>query len=311
MSNIVFNSFLNLLVSTDSKYTKDYIYDNRNFDVWFCNKSLNFSAENGMDKKLKDFPKLTSNISYLGNLNVFSIDTVFADDGLPSEFTYQSKDYLNIPASAYIFSKNQYPSTCKLNKDYNYQNFDYYVADTSLDINGKFALKNTNDYDITKLATYNNQIKSKWTPIADYFASEYCFSGEYDQAEYAVYDIPEERLVENKTNVYTNTSELLIPPTNVVGGALLITWFDGTRQNIYNNDGELTTTSGYTYKVDNDQGQEEERYKKYPLAYRNAPSTATSGNSIPVTYMELPKTYNLKDVKLNIQWSENGLFSLK
>jgi hypothetical protein len=54
---------------------------------------------------------------------------------------------------------------------------------------------------------------------------------------------------------------------------------------------------------------EEKNGHKLPLVYDNYP--AKFNECIPVCYMELPKTYNLNSVKMNIQWSENGLFSLK
>ena len=50
-------------------------------------------------------------------------------------------------------------------------------------------------------------------------------------------------------------------------------------------------------------------YRRNPLMYKSFPEQ--SGSCIPVCYMDLPQTYNLNKVLLNIEWSENGLFSLK
>ena len=72
-NNIVFNSFLNLLVNKDPKYTKEYIYDINKFDVWFCARGKSFSANNILNNKLdKLFTELnkasTNKEPLLGNV---------------------------------------------------------------------------------------------------------------------------------------------------------------------------------------------------------------------------------------------------
>ena len=84
----------------------------------------------------------------------------------------------------------------------------------------------------------------------------------------------------------------------MVGGALFITWYDGKRLTLYNNNGNLVTD-----EIDPITKQ------RNPLMYKSFPEQ--SGSCIPVCYMDLPQTYNLNKVLLNIEWSENGLFSLK
>ena len=325
-NSIIFNSFVNILlnpaISTKAKQqgisVKDYIYDNKKFDVWLCSKSIVFenSDLNSTFDNDNQIKALSENFSYIGNIGALRTENVFSMDGLPSEDSYQK--ILNIPASAYIFSEYQYPTNCKLNKDYNYYAFPYYVADTTNKVNnikmsspviGSTYLRPNNNYDITLLTNYNSSIKKDWTPNKDYFLHEYNFSSGYNSEEYAMYSVDEELLIEDQINITTNRSTFEIPPINSIGGALLISWNDKERENIYNHNGELTNVSGKQYKIELPDGTIETKEKHYPLAYTNFPKY--SGASIPVCYSELPKNYNLKEVLLNIEWSQNGIFSLK
>lgn len=304
-NSVVFNSFLSLLMGNLSK---DKIYNDRNFDIWLCSKGRSFSGINYPNYTLSSY-YTEDNITYLFNLGSLKTETVYSEDGLPSSGCYQMAEngFLNIPASAYIFSKIQYPIGCRINKDYNYEGYDYSVADINNVpyVPGVLQLNKSNNYDITKISAYNLNIMKIWPEIDEYFASEYNFSSGYNEDEYATYNVKQDQLIEDQTNVIAENTKFDIQPTNVIGGALMITWTNGPRVTLYNNNGELTTVSATTaLKSDG-----REVHKPFPVAYKNMPSV--TGSCIPVCYMELPKTYNLKDVAMNIQWSEQGLFSLK
>ena len=323
-NNVVFNSFMDLLLNPETinkaksknLTVKDYIYDNKKFDIWFCSKGIGFKNDN-LKAKLSDDEFKSHEMTYIGNIGSLRLEDVFSEDGLPNEQSYQ--ELLNIPASAYIFSNYQYPTSCRIRKDYNYQGFNYYVADTSNKIKNEY-IANTNiisnyarpfyNYDITETtAFYNKNTKDAWKQNSAYFAQEYNFSSGYNVDEYATYNIEAEQLLEDQINLATNNSKFIIPPNNVIGGALLFTWNGGKRTAYYNLSGKLTTASSYNYTIINAQGKEEVIEKPLPVVYPNIP--VVSGDCIPVCYMELPKTYNLKDAVMNIQWSENGIFSLK
>ena len=347
-NSTTFNSFLNLLLArrsrTDSnkKLTKTEIYDNCKFDLWFCAKGRSFSGTEfqSLDLQLdtlfpsnkaedegiippKDNSLYPPNIMYLRNLGNLDIQTVFSEDGLPSEETYQH--LLDIPASAYIFSKNQYPIESKVNQDYNYKAIDFYVADTSELPNAQYDVQTVlnNDVDIMPfpyrrwpnvkktLSPYNKyslasafdmgyikneKEKKYWERNNKYFLTDYGFSSGYEQAEYYKYNVPEETVIDDQTNFYSDTLSFDLPSVNTIGGALLVTWYDGERRNIYYNNGDFTTAAT------KDSG------KPNQLVYENMP--VSTGESIPCFYMELPKNYNLKAVNLNIEWSENGIVSL-
>jgi hypothetical protein len=310
----VFNSFKYLLFKTGSGKNAD-LYNSIYFDAWLCPKGRNFSGIKKIDANLRTyFPNPNGNdsskmISYVANLGLLQRENVFSEDGLPSEDCYQSENFLNIPASAYIFSKRQYPQGCIVDRDYNYRSYDYYVNDTSLDTVHNYydpIMNPTNDYNIEKVRSnleakngFHKDVESTWTSgLKPYFESEYGFTSGYNPTEYAAYNVKELPLVENQMNVKSPVRQFDIPPVNMVGGTLFITWYNGERETLYNNNGNLVTE-----EID------PVTKKKNPLAFRNFP--ANSASCIPVCYMDLPQTYNLNKVLLNIEWSENGLFSLK
>ena len=301
-NNIVFNSFINLLLTkkvSGTETVKNRIYDSKNFDIWLCSKGKSFFKNNDINTKLNDYFVTTADkndITFLYNLGTLKTEIVNSEDGLPAEHTYQ--ELLNIPASAYVFSSPNYSKECQINKDYNYEGFAYHVADTNKDytLSNGSTMYPRNNYDITKLGTYDTNFKTDWEPINNYFESEYNFSSGYDPREYSTYNVKNDLVIEDQINVASNSVSFDIQPTNVVGGALMITWYDGKRETLYSNGGQLTTLTG------------DGKSKRYDLKFKNIPQTTAA--CIPVCYMELPKTYNLKDSRVNIQWSENGLFSL-
>lgn len=295
----VFNSFLKLLMSGKEK---EEIYNKMSFDLWFCSKNINFS--NDLDDRLGNYfdANNSKQILYIGNLGNMEIQNVFSEDGLPTEDCYQSSGFLNIPASAYIFSKHNYPRDCRIDQDYNYMGYDYYVEDTTLNLDSNQAIMEPeNNYDITSLSAmdfYEHYVKPTWQNIGPYFKTEYGFTSGYDDKEYSIYNIEKLPLVEDQFNVYSNNTKFDIQSTNIIGGAFLVTWYDGERANVYNDNGkEVLEELNQVTK------------QKNPLIYANKPTEPQ--NSILVSYTELPKTFNLNKMSMNIQWSENGLFSIK
>ena len=317
----VFNAFKKLLFDAGSGETKD-LYNSIYFDAWICPKGKNFAGSNGLNSRLSTYFKdsykgINKAIDYIGNLGILQRENVFSEDGLPSEDCYQSDNFLNIPESAYIFSTRQFPRNCNVDRDYNYTAFKYYVDDTSLDKyqepSQSMGPRTSYDpimgpkenYDLTKVYSvhdaqngFHEKTMHDWEPVSGYFKSEYNFTSGYDPTEYATYNIKEIPLVENQMNVKSPVKQFDIPPVNMAGGTLFITWYDGQRLALYNNNGNLVTD-----EIDPVTKQ------KNPLMYKSFP--AQSGKCIPVCYMDLPQTYNLNKVLLNIEWSENGLFSLK
>lgn len=318
--NKVFNSFIyNVLMKNLDNIEQTDIYEPTNFDIWFCSKNKSF--DNRITLTLKDlitmFPNSNknkgdnfniNNISaiYLDNLGQTDIETVSDEDGLPSVSSYQSM--LNIPASAYMFSKNNAPVDLSIRQDSNYNSFDYYVKDTINNIPiGAAALKRENDFNIEKLTDTTVDLDYWNNYCKEYFDSEYNFSAGYSDTEYNIFNVKKDLLVENMVNLHAIDSDIDILPTDYVGGALLITWYNGPRKELYNYQGKLY----YKESLDNLFGEKnidkstifmDPQYSLFPENY---------SDSIPVCYIELPKTYNLKDTKINIQWSENGIFSFK
>lgn len=327
MSNVLFNSFLNVLLDNDPKYTqlaenttakydtkKDYVYDTRKFDIWLCPKGCSFKNE--MNDTLGDI--FSSNITYLNNLGNITLENVNSEDGLPSSGCYQMTEILNVPASAYIFSKNNYPQDCKVNMDYDYESMNYFVDDCCAKNNyvpHVPRLSPENSYDVNKVS---NELSTKdleyFTDNSAHFVTEYGFSSGYNSDEYSIYNIPKNLLIEDQVNLKTTDGNFDLPAINVNGGALLITWTDLGKQKVYSYHSELLTSGSIYNRMKQANsgltvGEFENEIRYIPVAYENFP--INSAACIPVSYTELPKNYNLKNTKLNIQWSEDGVFSLK
>lgn len=298
---ILFNSFKELLF----KYDKTELYNSMNFDLWFCSKN-SFTLGKGNNKPTdtletyyyKD-PIDVKTIAYLYNMGSVDVNNVFSEDGLPAEKSYQ--ELLNVPASAYIFSKNNYPIGCKIADDYNYSGYNYLVNDIStndyskIELYGDDTLSIKNGYNVSAIP----EVSKAWSGVSAYFKNEYDYKSIYDNTEYSIYNIKRDELVEDQMNVGSEITEFNVSSTNVVGGALMVTWYNGQRMNLYRGiDNVLTTAAIDTL-----------RNTENVLVYENIPTE--SGACIPVCYVELPKTFDLKNVKMNIRWSENGIFSLK
>ena len=296
----------------DPKYNKEYIYDTKKFDIWFCSKGLQF--DNNMNDTLGSL--FSNNITYLNNLGNITLENISSEDGLPSSGCYQMSEFLDIPASAYIFSKYNYPNKCKINADYNYESLSYYVNDcfTTIPEGEQNVLSPFNNYDIKSLEQLPDSEKQYIDSNEQYFMSDYGFNEKYDPTEYVIYNIPKKLLIEDQTNATVTNGNFNIPMINVIGGALLVTWSDESKQKIYNYNSQLMTKDQVVEKLSESnpeitQSDIELELNKLPVAYESFP--VNSANCIPVSYTELPRIYNLKNTKLNIQWSEDGIFSLK
>ena len=314
--NKIFSSFVyNVLLSGK---TKDEIYQPTNFDLWFCYKNQSF--DNKKDLTLGDLSGIFSNSDknkganfninkisaiYLSNLGQFSIENVSKEDGLPATMSYQ--EMLDIPASAYLFSKYDAPVKTPLKKDTCYMNFKYYVNDTFHTDEAEKVLDRTNDFDINRIG--DDDIVTDWNDYCrKYFETDYNFSSGFSATDYNVYDVKRDYVVEGMTNIRSSDKGFDIVQTNsntYVGGALLITWYNNKREPLYNYEGKLYYEDVLEKKLEGTDINVKfmnPAYKLFPVNYNKA---------IPFCYIELPKTYNLKDNKINVQWSENGIVTLK
>ena len=316
--NKIFNSFVyNVLLNGKSK---DEIYQPTNFDLWFCYKNQNF--DNKKELRLSDFSGMfcdsnknkgnNFNINkisaiYLSNLGQFSIENVSKEDGLPATMSYQ--EMLDIPASAYLFSKYDAPRRTPLKRDTCYKDFEYYVDDTFHEKESNYVLDRTNNFDITQIT--NDEMVNYWKEYCkDYFENDYNFSSGFSATDYNVYNVERDYVVEDMTNLRSENKDFDIVQTNsntYIGGALLITWYNGNRVPLYNYEGKLYYKDTLKDVLDKQNSTKNVEfmtpvYKLFPSDYNMA---------IPFCYIDLPKTYNLRDNKVNVQWSENGIVSLK
>lgn len=330
-NSFVFNSYTyNVLLGN-----KPSLYHPGNFDLWFCPRTnmsndndslldINFTfgdflaLQKSKVTKKKETVDTTNKGSkfditkipavYLGNLGSIVRENVSKEDGLPSSGVYQDADWLNIPASAYIFSKYNYPPKCKVNKDDNYDagDYNYWVNDT---FNTRPAGQTA-----VELNRFNDFTQPNIMPSAEcsYFEREYHFTSGYDANEYNIYSIDVNHLVESQFNFKPADNSFTINPTDFVGGGLIITWYDGNseegyegRTKLYEHDGKIYYP-GVKYEPGSSEYNEyeefaEPKFNLFPIDYWAA---------YPCCYVDLPKDYNLKDTCINVKWSENGVFSL-
>jgi hypothetical protein len=283
MSNFVFNSYLyDVMTGTDKGM--DYYRANM-FDVWLCPSGVNVTSnKNKKDLRFSDtvfkymFPD--DKLVYIGNLGNMQVRTQ-EEDGMPSVSSYQ--EIFNIPASAYIFSKNDCPANMPIQNDFCYTAYDYSVDEVT---------RNHGSY----LGT--TAYSTDWKRREKYFQSEYGFSYNFDNGntEYDIYEVPTTYLKGPETTVSASDVSLFGNLHGAVGGALLVSRYTGKR---------IRDISGsYVYKDPETWLQNSAEY----IATSARPIDSTSGESIPCVYYELPKSYKISNAVVNIQWSENGLF---
>jgi hypothetical protein len=279
MSSLVFNSYLKQLNScTGDFYNPNY------FDVWLYTKTESFKGKNTPDLIVADPVFEKDYMVYLGNLGNMAVQSV-DNAGMYSVSSYQS--LFNIPVSAYLFSKQDCPQASYLKNDIEYSSYDYSVT----------ARRMTKPSDGCYIPTATPGIGADWAERSAYFVSEYNFSDSYTGNEYNVFDGPKERLVEKNIAMNTDNVSLSGNIHNNIAGSLLITRYVGQR----------------IYDISAD------RLRSDPSVWQtcSAEYIATSatplnpGESIPCMYMELPMTYKLSNAVVNIQWSENGLFTFR
>lgn len=278
MSSYVFNTYLyNLSKKTDT------FYNPNNFDIWLCPRAISIKNNNRLDMTFDSFDNTFNPdyMTYLGNIGNMSIQ-VTDNAAMPSDRTYQ--EIFNIPVSGYLFSKDDCPNDIPFKRDFVYSAFDYSVYDAiaATGFNGNFIPQDVVDDPLWKDARL------------PHFETEYGFSSAYDSTEYIRNFVPEEPLLTNNVSINTDNLSLSSDMHNCLGGALLLSYYDGKRVNDYNKN-----------------SLEWPSYSAECLAHSATPTlplSATSGYSIPCIYFELQKTYKLNNAVINIQWSENGLF---
>lgn len=301
MSSHMLNSYITLArkLKTDSYFkSSDALYNPAYYDVWLCPKGITFSGVNGINESLYSLstgknPVLSedymTHLGMLGNLHLETID----DDSMPSERTYQ--ELFDLPVSAYMFSKSECTSTV-FKQDPCYPNYDYSVYDKKLhyDAHGDDYFKNSG----TTTNWKNRQI---------YFQTEYNFSSGFKPEEYIRYSGPKDYLYENNTVLMSDTVSMNTDVHNSQGGALLVTWYSGARVANISADYVNTISKCDTLEHTKTWSACSGTYMLTSARPVNAFTKETP--AIPCIYYEMPLTYKLKNAVVNIQWSENGLYT--
>ena len=176
------------------------------------------------------------------------------------------------PVSAYLFSTPDKPHEgTMIERDIYYKSYNYSTY-----------LAKQYDYSIEK---YPNAVpvseKQFYTDQMNHFNTTYDFSSGYNASDYRVYSINEEPVCESQSNIKTDDMTFTGTIPGFYGNGILITWYDGNRAEKYNNENMI----------------------------ENQPINPE--NSIPCAYYKLPMTYNPHLNKIKIQWSDDGLFSVK
>lgn len=301
MSSHMLNSYITLArkLKTDSYFkSSDALYNPAYYDVWLCPKGITFSGVNGINESLYSLstgknPVLSedymTHLGMLGNLHLETID----DDSMPSERSYQ--ELFDLPVSAYMFSKSECTSTV-FKQDPCYPNYDYSVYDKKLhyDAHGDDYFKNSG-------------ITTNWKNRQIYFQTEYNFSSGFKPEEYIRYSGPKDYLYENNTVLMSDAVSMNTDVHNSQGGALLVTWYSGARVANISADYVNTISKCDTLEHTKTWSACSGTYMLTSARPVNAFSKETP--AIPCIYYEMPLTYKLKNAVVNIQWSENGLYT--
>lgn len=278
---IVYNAYLKHLVN-NNKQDVAHNFDNCRFDAWFL---YNYNYQNpALSAVNLTFQEAIGDTTceYLGALNNAKLETVSTIDGLEAELSYEA--LFNTPVSAYLFSEQDKPKTgTMIERDIYYETFDYTVYDAK-----KY------DYDMERypcIAGYENHSNGRrpvdednseydnYLSFISHF-SEYGFNSGYDPSEYRIYGIAEEPACEDQINLKVDNSSFTVKDGAFVGNGILVTWYNGERA--------TENERGYIF---------------------NEPKNPDS--CIPCAYFQLPLSYRPGVSKLKVEWSDNGLFSVK
>lgn len=292
MPSYMLNSYITLARNLSPK--KDLLYDPTYYDVWLCPRNISLSGINGTNETLYTlrntfYKDAMTHLGMLGNLHMETYDT----DGMPSEKTYQ--EIYNIPVSAYMFSKTECTSPTFM-QDSCYPDFSYSVYDKRL----HYAA--SGDYYL-----YGSGSLKNWQNRQSYFKTEYNFSNDYDKGEYLRFDGPKDYLCEENTALVSDAVSLNTDVHNAQGGALLLTWYSGRR--VANVSADYVNTISKCDTIEHTRAWSA-CSGTYMLTSARPVDAFTYGTAaIPCIYYELPLNYKLKNAVVNIQWSENGLYT--
>ena len=284
----VFNVYIkHLLDNNKSNGANDF--NNTKFDAWFL---YDYKQDNpAMSSINLTFNEVTANATcceYLGPINNAIIETISTVDGLESEFSYESSAFFDTPVSSYLFSNYDKPQTgTMIDRDIYYSAYDYSV----------YSAKAYN-YDLLEYPDLIPQehghsgphSQSDITPYNNYIDfikhfSAYNFESGYSPNEYRIYGIKEEPLCEDQTNLKADNSSFTGKIDGFIGNGILVTWYNGNRASKDEADNKL---NDYIF---------------------NEPKNPE--NSIPCAYYKLPKKYTPLKRKVKVEWSDDGLISVK
>lgn len=267
----VYNVYINHLLKNGKEDVSNN-FTNVKFDAWFLTDYNNQNPS--MSAIDLTFDEATANARccvYLGTLNNADIETVSTVDGLESELSYESSGFLSTPVSSYLFSTVDRPTTGTMIER------DIYYKTFNYSV---YSAKACN-YDLSKYPRLRER------PDEDFIRhfSGYNFSSGYDASEYQIYGIEEEPLCEDQTNLKVDDSSFTGKFDGFSGNGILVTWYNGER------------------------ATEDEANNKLNNYIFNEPKNPE--DSIPCAYFQLPKAYNPLNKRLKVQWSDDGLFSVK
>lgn len=267
----VFNVYIKHLLNNNKTAVNDN-FVNTKFDAWFL---YDFKQDNpAMSSINLTFNEATANATcceYLGPIDNAVIETVSTVDGLESEFSYEFSSFFNTPVSSYLFSNYDKPKTGTM--------IDRDIYYDSFDYS-VYSAKAYN-YDLSK---YPNLTERPDEDFNRHF-SAYNFESGYNSDEYNVYGIKEEPLCEDQTNLKADDSSFTGKVDGFVGNGILVTWYSGDRVSKDEADNKL---NDYIF---------------------NEPKNPE--NSIPCAYYKLPKKYIPLKRKVKVEWSDDGLISVK
>lgn len=268
---LVFNSYIKHLLNNDKAFVDSNII-NTKFDAWFL---YDFKQDNpAMSSINLTFNDATANArycKYLGPINNAEIETVSTVDGLEAEFSYEFSSFFNTPVSSYLFSNYDKPKTGTM--------IDRDIYYDSFDYSVYSA--KAYDYDLSK---YPNLTERPDEDFDKHF-SAYNFESGYSPSEYRIYGIKEEPLCEDQSNLKADDCVFSGKVEGFRGNGILVTWYSGDRASKDEADNKL---NDYIF---------------------NEPKNPET--SIPFAYYKLPKDYVSITRKVKVEWSDDGLISVK
>lgn len=291
--SFVFNAYKYHLL-TREKNTRTCIAAPETYNVWGCARNMIYEGSaNDLSTNLYTLSTVYSYYN-LGNIGNLYTQTVDADYLTPDISIQKIRD---IPASAYIFNRNTDLTDCYIRNDNSFPigpdgttkgyNYDIYnLQNNSWDLLATLPPIHFLESDARKQKEFMNEQTDK------YFQATYMFSSGYDPAEYHLYNIPEtfvnEEIVELKASSGIFSGKL----ASCAIGGLLVTH---------------TEVSAFEKAGRESFNDIQGNLQKYSA---DATIKTLTKNTVPVAYLNLPKSYMSNDGIVKIRWNEFGIFNL-